>query len=434
MTAFGRGRVAQAAQILLLSVAIGAAPTVAQYAFAQSASTVPSLNSTSVSRAAGPYTPVPQQPLANDGLHRIIVLNDLGMHCADFDARIASILPPFNVLHAQVLLKGTKPTLLDDAAVGVEYSAVANPNDPALAKAPVLAPNGGIYKTDFWSATLAYSPFYPPNVLSSFFPINLGRTDIGLPMPNVDELYLGDGRLTFNQQTMPSVTQLTIDPTTHVPITLTTKPYVANKPQPFRLFEKDLPIFKKFTFGYVANNTNWFSAEGVPMAPFDDIGRENPFSLMRVVATDKATGKKTSVDAVVPVSGETNCKTCHLPSPYGNGLATKRLTAPKISSDDPSTAKVPAWVSEEWASDVNTLLLHDVMHGTKLFTGYNTSTGLSAKPIVCQTCHYTPALDLAQLGPQAANLLQQTTHQSMSRVMHHGHGVLIPSIQTQRRR
>ena len=129
---------------------------------------------------------------------------------------------------------------------------------------------------------------------------------------------------------MPSVTQLTIDPTTHVPITLTTKPYVANKPQPFRLFEKDLPIFKKFTFGYVANNTNWFSAEGVPMAPFDDIGRENPFSLMRVVATDKATGKKTSVDAVVPVSGETNCKTCHLPSPYGNGSRPRLEGAAKF--------------------------------------------------------------------------------------------------------
>ena len=424
MKAFSRARVRQTGQGLLISMAVGVAPTVGQHASAQSAPP-PSLNSTSVSRAAGPYTPVPQQPLANDGLHRIIVSNDLGMHCADFDARIASILPPFNVLHAQVLTKGNKPTLLDGTAVDVEYSAIANPNDPVLSNAPVLAANGGVYKTNFWSATSGYASFYPANVLAQFFPTSPRRSDIGLPMPNVDELYLGDGVLTLNQQTMPSVKQLTIDPTTHVPITLKTRPYVANQPQMFWLFEKNLPIFMKFAFGYVANNTNWFSAEGVPISPFDDYGRENPFSLMRVVARDKTSGGAlTSVDAVVPVSGETNCKTCHLPSPYGNGLATTRLTTMKTPLDDPDNANVPAWVSEEWASDVNTLLLHDAMHGTNLFSGYSAKTGLAKKPVVCQTCHYTPALDLAQLGPQDANGLQQTNHQSMSRVMHHGHGVL----------
>ena len=198
MTAFGRGRVAQAAQILLLSVAIGAAPTVAQYAFAQSASTVPSLNSTSVSRAAGPYTPVPQQPLANDGLHRIIVSNDLGVHCADFDARIASILPPFNVLHAQVLLKNEADAPRRRGSRG-RVSAVANPNDPALAKEPFW-PERRDLQNRLLVRDIGIFAILPPDVLSSFFPINLGRTDIGLPMPNVDELYLGDGRLSLTSR------------------------------------------------------------------------------------------------------------------------------------------------------------------------------------------------------------------------------------------
>ena len=378
MRAFNRGRVGQMRGLVFL-IALGSAPIAALLASAQTASTVPSLNSTTVGRAAGPYTPVPQQSLANDGLHRVIVSNDLGMHCAGFDSRILSILPPFNVVHAQVLAKGTKPTLLDDTTVGVEYSTAANPKDPALARAPVLAPDGSVYKTDFWSATSGYAPFYPPNKLAAFFPTSPQRTDIGLPMPNVDELYLGDGRLTFNQQTMPSVTKLTFDPITHVPITLTTKPYVANQPQPFRVFETAWPMFSRFAFGYTANKTNWFAAEGVPISPFDDIGRENPFSLMRVVARDKATGSAlVSADSVVPVSGETNCKGCHLPPPYGNGLATGRLPAPKIPPDDPNSQHVPAWVSQEWAADVNILTLHDVTHGTKLFTGYN-STGLSAE-------------------------------------------------------
>jgi hypothetical protein len=50
--------------------------------------------------------------------------------------------------------------------------------------------------------------------------------------------------------------------------------------------------------------------------------------------------------------------------------------------------------------------------------------------VVCQVCHYTPALDLAQLGPLAgatgtiANGRNQVGHQSNSRVMHNHHGQL----------
>ena len=39
--------------------------------------------------------------------YTILAANDLGMHCADQDFRIFSILPPYNVLNAQVLMKGS---------------------------------------------------------------------------------------------------------------------------------------------------------------------------------------------------------------------------------------------------------------------------------------------------------------------------------------
>ena len=50
------------------------------------------------------------------------------------------------------------------------------------------------------------------------------------------------------------------------------------------------------------------------------------------------------------------------------------------------------------------------------------------KPVVCQVCHYTPALDLAHVGPltgpegSEANGRNQVSHQSNSRVMHNHHG------------
>jgi hypothetical protein len=389
--------------------------------------TTPSLDSTSQGRVAGPYKPVPEQPLAGDGRHRIVVANDLGMHCADLDARVVSILPPYNVLHAQVIATGTKPALLDDKSVEVVYSAAANPKDPALPGPPVVAADGSIFKTNFWDVVAkAYGPFYPPGVLAPFFPATPRRADIGLPVPDLEQLYLGNGKVALNQETMPSVTAFTFDPKTHVPKILRTKPYLANVPQRFRIFEQSWPLFTKFPFGYVANNTNWFAAEGIPMATFDDIGRWNPFPLMRVQAIDKGTGTTlASLDAVTPVSGETNCKTCHLPAPYGNGLATGQITAPKIPPNDPIHSHVPRWVSEEWASDVNMLRLHDKLHGTTLFAGYDPKTGSAVKPIVCQTCHYTPALDLLQKGPQSAGGLGQGSNQSMSRVMHYGHGSIM---------
>ncbi|EGW54052.1 hypothetical protein TevJSym_ar00670 [endosymbiont of Tevnia jerichonana (vent Tica)] len=44
------------------------------------------------------------QPI--DGDLVVISANDLGMHCADLDYQVFSILPPFNVVHAQVVKKG----------------------------------------------------------------------------------------------------------------------------------------------------------------------------------------------------------------------------------------------------------------------------------------------------------------------------------------
>lgn len=390
------------------------------------AQTAPSINSTSHSRGAGVFATVPQATFANDAPHRILTSNDLGMHCSSLDSRIASILPPFNVLHAQVLAKGQRPTLLDNKSVSVVFSAAANPKDPLLSRLPTLSAQGILYKSDFWGNAASYNLFYPPGTLGTYMPAPGHAYDVGLPVPDVARLYLGDGKLSLSQATMPDVTQFVVDPVTHVPTSATASPYQANTPQPFRVFEQSWPVFISFPFGYVANNTNWFAAEGIPMSPIDDIGRENPFPLMRVQARDLATGATlASLDTVVPVAAETNCKTCHLPAPAGNGLATSRISQPATAAQDPLAGYMPTAVSQEWAADVNMLRLHDLMHATKLYAGYD-ANGKAATPIVCQTCHYTPALDLGQAGPTSvAGRLTQTTHRSMSRVMHASHGALM---------
>ncbi|RPJ08335.1 MAG: hypothetical protein EHM36_05590 [Deltaproteobacteria bacterium] len=57
--------------------------------------------------------------------------NDLGMHCYDSDFSVFAILPPFNVLRAQVVRKGsggTMPEILDSLGAGVSYAAFLDAN------------------------------------------------------------------------------------------------------------------------------------------------------------------------------------------------------------------------------------------------------------------------------------------------------------------
>jgi len=380
--------------------------------------TVPnvSINSTSQSGALV-STAVSEQTLTTQSGYKIFAVNDLGMHCGDFDTRVSSILPPFNVVHATVIQRGTTPNVLTPSdGVQVYYSASSNPGDPILSginsagTGPVYSSlvQGNVYKTNFWDiARTAYDPFYPAGILPAFYPAGpvSGILDLGLPMPNVEQLYLGDGQLTADQQSMPG----------------RAGPFSQNTPQLFEAHVVDQPFFidPGFQFGYVSEGVNWFEAPGVPVTAFDDAGRENPWPLFRIQAKQNGT-TLASVDAVLPISGEANCAACHgAPVDGGNGSATARLENNTIAVatvlDDPELDAVPLEVSKEYAADLNILRLHDLKHGTTLEAD---------KPVVCQQCHYTPALDLAQVGPKGGvdgNGREQTNVKSMSNVMHSHH-------------
>ena len=262
-----------------------------------------------------------EQPFAGQSGYKVFSANDLGMHCGDFDTRISSILPPFQVVHTQVIRRGSEPDILTPVdGVEVVYSAASNPADPILTGIngdplrPVLSsmlPDGSVYKTNFWDiARAAYDPFYPSGILPAFYPPGSNIKDLGLPMPNVEQLFLGDGNLSAIQQEMPG----------------RSGPYALNDPLVFKLFTVDQPFFVNFPFGYTAEGVNWYEAAGIPLTAFDDFGRENPWQLMRVQA--RAGGQVlASLDTVLPISGEANCGFCHNAPGVdgGNGAATKAL-------------------------------------------------------------------------------------------------------------
>ncbi|NOQ90667.1 MAG: PKD domain-containing protein [Gammaproteobacteria bacterium] len=406
-----------------------------------------SINSTSVNGKPG--VPVSEQPFTGQSDYVLLSINDLGMHCGDFDTRISSVLPPFNVMHTQVIRRGSEPDILTPAdGVEVVYSASSNPNDPILTginsagSGPVLSsmlPDGSVYKTNFWDvAREAYDPFYPSGILPLFFPAGpvANILDNSLPMPNVERFYLGDGFLSAEQQGMPA-----LGLPAGVP-----GPYAFNDPQVSNIFTIDQPFFTGFPFGYVAEGVDWYEAAGIPLTAFDDFGRENPWALMRVQAV---AGGQTlaSLDTVLPISGEANCGFCHNdPADGGNGAATANMQG-TVTLSIHDEANVPMEVSNEWAADINVLRLHDQKHGTSLIVGTTQDDPPGTAPftaVVCQTCHYTPALDLAQLGPlgpendaqnivlnggtlpiaSLANGRDQIKHKSMSNVMHSHHATV----------
>jgi hypothetical protein len=416
-----------------------------------------SINSTSVSglNTLG-MSPVPERPQVLDTDHRVLAVNDLGMHCVDLDGRIANILPPFQVMPAQVIRRGVAPEL-NPAGIELYYSAASNPADPILSAVDVpssLAADGSVFKSNFWQMLLAgaWENFYPP-----VLPQPLGELvgpDQGLLVPNTEALYIGgdhivdgvagsaDGELTVSQQTMPGISD----------------PLLANEPQPVHERYTDKPFFLNFPFGYVAQGVNLYEGAGIPFSPFDNYGRQNPFPLVRVEARSGGQVVAT-VDTVLPVSGETSCSNCHADpadvTTTRSKMPTDRLLAAGLpvanSGTDPELGRVPQAVSVEYGADINILRLHDLVHGEQYVSAED--SGLVAdpctisaadqnggpsclvnqalvqqKPVVCQSCHYTPALDLAQVGPVSgpvgspANGRNQLPHQTNSRVMHSHHG------------
>ncbi len=97
-------------------------------------------------------TPVTTQPCAAPvggstppaAAYRVFANNDLGMHCVDSSFAVFSILPPYNVVDAQVvaLQASGKPLVLGAGQVRVSYAAVAD------ATGSVNSTSAG--KSDFW--------------------------------------------------------------------------------------------------------------------------------------------------------------------------------------------------------------------------------------------------------------------------------------------
>jgi hypothetical protein len=131
-----------------------------------------------------------------------------------------------------------------------------------------------------------------------------------------------------------------------------------------------------------------FTAQGIPLTPYDDQGRTNFYPMMRLKAHDATGAVLASTDIVLPVTDQMDCRACH-------------------ASGSQATARPPAgWV---WNCDpdqdykLNILRYHDnIRAGTGTYTnvlievGYNPAgliaTVQAGQPVLCVRCHASNAL------------------------------------------
>ena len=179
--------------------------------------------------------------------NQILGWNNLGMHCMDSDYSVFSILPPYNTIEAQLIVGGKLVT--NGAGYAVTYQAVADPTG-SINKSSIGKDNWLQYAPQLFGAVAA---------------------DQGLPFPNTNTFWM---------------------------------PGASNTPQPMIFEHSDEPATGVFT------PVNWFHAYGIPLTPYDDAGKKNPYPMMRQIAKSGATPIATN-DIVLPVSDEMDCRACH---------------------------------------------------------------------------------------------------------------------------
>jgi hypothetical protein len=120
--------------------------------------------------------------------------------------------------------------------------------------------------------------------------------------------------------------------------------------------------------GTMAVSSDHFVAEGMPVVPVDDSGSWDPFQVIEIKVKDGSGNVLVTTLATVPTSDEINCAKCHSEGPFS--VFTNILTS------------------------------HDNAIGTNL---------VGQKPILCASCHGSPALGTNGPG-SSGKYLSQAIH------------------------
>jgi len=258
--------------------------------------------------------------------YALLAWSELGMHCIDGkDYSIFSVLPPYNVLHAQLVKKG-EPPIAVTSGVSIGYQSVAD------AKKSINT--GSSTKTNFWTYVQALFHGNPP-------------PDVGL--------------LGYKVQN------------------------------------------RKITKMSYNGGSGYWEAVGIPTIGFDDKGTFNPYPMVKLVAKDSAGKALAKTTAVLSVSDEMSCATCH-------ASGTDAVAEPAggwINNPDPAKdikLNILKKHDDRWnvAQYLSQLKANGYIYQSSLY-----QTAVGGTPVLCAACHSDNALGapgLAGIGPEASDM------------------------------
>jgi hypothetical protein len=258
----------------------------------------------------GSETPPPADETAT-----VLAANDLGMHCMDREFSVFSILPPFNVVNAQVVLRDStgRPYVADADAVDLFYEDVADASGSMNSYS--------IDKTDFWSHA------------NALFGVNLseGESLTGLYMPVDDPQVRGPQPMEYSlAKEMFAAEGIPITPTDDL---LATNPYPlmrisavdAQSGAALGHLDVVVPVATE-TDCRNCHQTGNMAAEGVGWSTHPDVEIQTKINILKRHDMENGTGLETSQPVL--------CAQCHY-SPAldlaGTGPAGDQVGKPNFS-------------------------------------------------------------------------------------------------------
>ena len=316
--------------------------------------------------------PAPPQTDSAYNSYQVFAFNDLGMHCYDNDFSVFSLLPPFTVVHSQVIYKGIKPQLLTDSTFKVTY-------------APTYDPNGSINttsigKTNFWDSMfklfgvnqpldvgiLGYkmpSDTFGPQAMA-FDPGYKWFSAPGIPLTNIDDM--------GNINSFPMMRIEATDNSTNLPRSF---------------LDIVVPASSEMNCAS-CHETAAFVVQGVTASDASPPPRIGPSPGANLLAdTDFSTNPNATIR-------------------FRENILILHDALGSYGGANPS---YPNYIGAA-------------------YPGYATLWGVykGGTPILCAKCHYSKALDLAGTGPDTL----QADHLYLARGMHKHHGTAWPMMDT----
>lgn len=156
---------------------------------------------------------------------------------------------------------------------------------------------------------------------------------------------------------------------------------------------------------------NWFTAEGIPISPFDDGGGVNYYPMMKIVVRDNGT-EVASTRIVLPVSDEMTCSACHR---SGSGAAAEPSAGWRWHPDDDRDIKLNILQLHDEKQLSNPAYLQALAGQGCNTNGLYPTAAADGTAILCARCHHSNALPV----PSDIHVVV-----SMTQAMHAHHGTV----------